>query len=286
MSTRTPVYYSVAVKSVPHLFGIGYVAIVCMYMHYKVEDDEDEENIKGLGYRLMEKRVLWTNGSNTTNWEAVKFYVDKFLIKLFPEDAKPVEYHERRKLGYALYAYQKAKVEEIFETVYKELRIDAPNWVRWLDDIDLVRKPCKPARISFKGDHGDSHYLAQSIKDAGNIYLNVLRRRYNDKEYYWLTTSYAHVQKPEFTQEEVSALPESMRSQKQQMQNMLNQYNSDIKAKTQFEELFKKIKLAIDTNDAVLAYSCLKEIMNLGNDNFEVEEFTEFEEIENIKIKL
>lgn len=272
---KIPTRYSVAVKSVEHSLGVGYVAAVFIYMHYRL-DDEDDDSETGFGYKFIEKKVLWRNGNSEKNWEAIMRYLN-FKKRLVP-GGEAVKYHERTFLGYALPADQKGVIDKAFHTIVEELTYD-----KALTEWGLEVVEPDPILIHCDEKHSEFNYVARTPEEAADVYLSILDRRKENMAYEWMRLVEMSTEKPEFTIEEVEALPESMKTEKRKMTERLKAYQRDFNQVEDNRRTYDLIIKALKDTDPYLAKTLLN---RLSRNEYGGIEVLHFDEIDHYGVKL
>jgi len=131
-----------------------------------------------------------------------------------------------------------------------------------------------PEIIIFKGKHGDSYYLAHNPKEFGEIFLKVLKERFDEGYYKWMD-GYVPYQlqelKPDYSLADIDALPVSMEKEANEMRHKLKVYQDKLREQREALRTYALIKETIESSLCQTAYALLREFSSNQYEEFNIE---------------
>ena len=191
------------------LFSMGYNTYFSIYEVYEVEG-------------VKKKKTLVTKVIVSTGDIEERSFNTKAIIKeaerLFPF-LKRDRNISSFTVAYSLPFEEKDKVIEFLSNI-------TPFNVGVL----LKESPLSPKIILFRDKHSSSYYIVTNHKEAEKVFLKELTNRLNHSGYLnWMKDYKNDSVKPKFTKEEVDALPDSMKSEKESLLKKILQYQKEEK---------------------------------------------------------
>jgi len=120
-----------------------------------------------------------------------------------------------------------------------------------------------PALVEFEDHHQPIKYYAQDLNELGKVFLHVLKMRLDSYFYEGELPEDEEV----LTLEQIAVLPEQY---KKDAMEKYNSHQEDIKDAEIDSSVYKKCKEAIKNKDGGLAWECLEEHRNRGDEDFEI----------------
>lgn len=210
-------------------------------------------------------RTLFYTGTDIHNVVVYKAIIQMLVEKHFQKILKL----ESRKIS-ARFSFELKDLKALLAKI-----IDLNSY---LGNIEPV--PAEPIIVKFKEKHGSYHYIAHTREDVMAICYGILKERFKAGYFYdWMKDYKSDTPKPDFTLSDIELMPESLRSEKDNLIKKIQTYEKSLREAEKYRNFYNVIKEAVEKKDGLKAIQILNEQRNSEYEGFE---FITIEKIEPI----
>ena len=131
----------------------------------------------------------------------------------------------------------------------------------------------KPSVLIFKEKHGSRYFSVTNDKELFAVALKVLTERFKDG-YWYYAPGFTHT-KPDFTEEQIKAMPLSLR---EEAWKKFNAYKTAVRQYELERSDYDAIVKAVNTKDGKAAWDCLRNHNDGQYEGYEIEGFESLED--------